>query len=787
VQSCPRDVAAAPLHSFRAATTLKVQFVRLSYRMPVAIDGVTDSLEEASLAEQLRSESFIKRTYPLSDLLPAPDLVLFDVGLGSRVAQTDRECALLPADLRNLCAHRYITSRLAALQAGSGPFGLLPGPPGSGVIGSADAVYALIPQALLRDGTDPYFTRGACCTSRIGAGPSDVDDYAAHELGHFLGRPHPVEGATTCGHSASDPAYPYYESFVGPGLLGPTVSLHPETDLAGFDSGDANLLLPMTHWYGQNAYDVMGYCGPHKWISDYTYTLLYGCLLTLNSGRGITPSCGPAGGAGPGGPQSGDLLTVFGNISSDGASASIIGQHVDRVFGTPPRTPGSHAIRLLGADGAVLATYAFTPEAEADSATTAGAGPSSSFGQVVPFAPGTRQIQIVEAAPGGRVIGSRAVSASAPAIGNVAVQTASNPATGVVTVDWSASDADGDPLDFDIFYTRDQGASLQPVMLGVSGQSAQIDTSKLPGGPGQFRVVATDGVNTASADSASFTLANKLPVPRILAPGAGATIFEGQLVNLEGRATDPQDGVIAESGLAWSVSGRALGAGGKVSVSDLARGVNQVMLQATNSLGLSSTGEIVITVLANVEQPGPTLTAGPSRIGWNVAVGETQLQTASLDVGNSGSGAASFTATSSAPWLTISAGSGTAPASLVVYADPAGLDAGVTAQAKVTLTSVGLPAQVLVVPVELAVGDTFTNGLVAYTVVAETGGGDAGLADGGTGAAADGGTGAAADGGVNPPVAPVPCGCGSVPSAGWFALLSLLAIRRRRSTSPMGA
>ena len=134
---------------------------------------------------------------------------------------------------------------------------------------------------------------------------------------------------------------------------------------------------------------------------------------------------------------------------------------------------------------------------------------------------------------------------------------------------------DGDPLTFDIFFTRNGGASLQPLMLGLSGTSAQIDTTRLGGGVAQFRVVATDGVHSAFADTPPLTLANKPPQPRILTPGSDGKIYAGQLVNFEGEATDPQDGVVVDTGLVWRTPGRTLGSGSRLSITDLPVGANR--------------------------------------------------------------------------------------------------------------------------------------------------------------------------------------------------------------------
>lgn len=323
---------------------------------------------------------------------------------------------------------------------------------------------------------------------------------------------------------------------------------------------------------------------------------------------------------------------------------------------------------------------------------------------------GTTEIQIVNTAAGSTMVGRKTVSANPPIVSNAALQGAPDPTTGAVTLSWTASDPDNDSLTFDIFFTRDGGASFQPLMLGLSETSAQVETASLGGGAAQFRVVASDGVQTAFADTLPFNLANKPPQPHILTPKDGITLYAGQLLNLEGEATDPQDGVIPDANLAWSVASRPSISGPRISVTDLPVGAHVIRLTATNSLGLTATTTITVNVRGVVALPGPTLTAGPLQIGWHVRVGESQLQTTTIDIGNSGSGNLAFSAQSSAPWLTLNAASGTAPAGLTLTANPAGFTDGTTANASVTLTAVGIPSQTITIPVSLAVGNTFIVG-----------------------------------------------------------------------------
>jgi len=146
-------------------------------------------------------------------------------------------------------------------------------------------------------------------------------------------------------------------------------------------------------------------------------------------------------------------------------------------------------------------------------------------------------------------------------------------------------------------------------------------------------------------------------------------------------------------------------------------GNNVITLSATNSVGQSASANVTVIVDDDLNLPGPTLTAGPGQVGWQVAAGTTAAQTAQVSVGNAGSGALDWTATSDQPWLTLSAPSGTIadggdPSTLTLTASPSGLTPNQTYSAKLTLTRAADsngPAQTIIVPVSLSIGDVWNN------------------------------------------------------------------------------
>jgi Viral BACON domain len=678
--------------TFNSSPRLEVQFVAFEYEL----NGTR--YRPRYDQDLLQTFSWIRRAYPLASTPgfsgdPSPGFrprlpwLVLESDLGARVDRSHPACDVylernpdgtIKRDQRNLCASAYTNERLKALRT---EYGI-----------SADTfMYGMISDA------GGFFPRGQAGGDNVSSGPagsstgswdtdgSYADWYAAHEIGHSLGRGHPAPGSKTCGHSADDDQYPYEEAAIGP----------PDGSVAGFDAGDPQFAIPRAVYSSAIWHDVMSYCD-NQWVSDYTYKGLY---AAMSAGSTATVRAQATA-------VNGDWLSLFGGIAADGSRAAI--DHVQRrssVASMPLRQPGAYAIQLLDAQGNTIASYAFTPRPLNEDE-----GSGFSFNQVVPFAASAREVRIVHLARS-QVLARQSISANPPVVASVALQ--GTPNTGTAILNWTASDPDGDVLRFDVLYSRDSGATFQPLVLGITTPSLPIDFARLGGGRALLRVIASDGAQSAQGDSAPFTVANKRPQPRILTPADGTRIHYGQLVTFSGEAEDLQDGGVGSTGLAWrDQNGHLLGTGPQVALDNLPIGANRITLTATNRTGLSASTSITVIVTDELDLPGPILSAGPMQVGWHIGLSSTARPTAQLHISNSGGGSLRWSASSDATWLRLSAASGQAPATLTLSAETTDLAPGSTRTAHLTLTAPsgsGRPAQTLIITVSLAAGNVLAN------------------------------------------------------------------------------
>jgi hypothetical protein len=389
------------------------------------------------------------------------------------------------------------------------------------------------------------------------------DWYGGHEIGHLHGRQHPGFGDACDGtQNHDDPNWPMDAAHAN-GLIG----------WFGFDFGDASLGIPSQLFDPTVWTDVMTYrC--NEWISDYTYEGILSRLKpSAASGQAITRTQAPV---------VGDGLVITGTINlATGAADLSPFFHLSGIELSPRPVTGQFSIDLLDGTGHALAHYPFEVGILSDSSPTM--GQTGMIVETVPYVPGTRTITISR---GSQVLASRQVSPNSPQVkilypnGGEVLQGQS------ATFLWQGQDADGDTLTYTLLYSADAGRTWLPFATGITGTSQQVSLGSLAGSDhARFRVIASDGVNTGSADSASdFHVPYKAPQVRINSPADNSRFTTAQTIRFTGEAFDRQDGYLSDQKLQWTSDRQGvLGFGRTISAQGLMPGTHIITLQATNS------------------------------------------------------------------------------------------------------------------------------------------------------------------------------------------------------------
>jgi hypothetical protein len=186
-------------------------------------------------------------------------------------------------------------------------------------------------------------------------------------------------------------------------------------------------------------------------------------------------------------------------------------------------------------------------------------------------------------------------------------------ADGEYEVAWTGSDPDGDPLRYVLQHSADGGRTWKALATNLVGQTYTLDATRLAGSEMvRLRILASDGVNTSHDESDGvFAVEAKSPEAMITSPVPGRVFEPGELVLMEGAATDLEDGPINDdSRFTWfsSVQGE-LGLGQQLWVTGLERGWHTITLRVTDSDGFTS--ESTATILVGVRLRLPLILNAP--------------------------------------------------------------------------------------------------------------------------------------------------------------------------------
>ena len=287
---------------------------------------------------------------------------------------------------------------------------------------------------------------------------------------------------------------------------------------------------------------------------------------------------------------------------------------------TPSVADANVVIEAYGAGGPVSALLhrvaLNTRSAEERCDLHGGLNDDSALSAVIPLlggAEGDQRVEriVVRDAQTGAILAESARSANAPVV-SIQSPVAGDVMLGASRIEWSATDADGDPLTFTIMYSHNDGESWLPLAVYLEGEAFEFDTDSIAGShpdQGIIRVIATDGMNVAWEDIEPLTLGEPdPPTAEIIFPNEGNVLKELGPQIFHASAWDKEDFVLLEADLVWSsdVDG-VFASGSLVTFDNLSVGSHVITLTATDSDGMSDEDSVSVTVVGRVTPEPPAL------------------------------------------------------------------------------------------------------------------------------------------------------------------------------------
>ena len=168
--------------------------------------------------------------------------------------------------------------------------------------------------------------------------------------------------------------------------------------------------------------------------------------------------------------------------------------------------------------------------------------------------------------------------------------------SGQETISWQASDADGDPLQFTILYSPNEGDSWYPVAVNLTGTEYIVDVSRLPGGEGgKIQIIATDGFHTVQAQSdGTFTVPHPALIVTIDTPADRQRLLPSDWIRLAGSVSAVTGVAVENATFVWSIDGQEVEIGPEANI-QLVEGNYEISLTVYDDQG--NLGEDSVTII----------------------------------------------------------------------------------------------------------------------------------------------------------------------------------------------
>ena len=201
----------------------------------------------------------------------------------------------------------------------------------------------------------------------------------------------------------------------------------------------------------------------------------------------------------------------------------------------------------------------------------------------------------------GRELASVVLSSNAPSVEIISPVRPDHAFAGdTIDVAWRGSDADGDDLTYELYYSVDGGNTFRLVLSNTAATSFSLNRDDWPGSEeARFRVSVSDGTRSEFQDSVVFSVAEHRPQVWIEDPMDNDSFTANQGIVLSASGYDNEDGILPFSAYRWESSlDGDLGIGEFIvlSAGDLSTGTHRIEVTATDSSGAIASRDVNITV-----------------------------------------------------------------------------------------------------------------------------------------------------------------------------------------------
>lgn len=422
-----------------------------------------------------------------------------------------------------------------------------------------------------------------------------VGQTVAHETGHTLGLRHTNTALPGSGCFANAPDNSTDWSYPT-GIAGSASNTNYIQSSKGTEIGfDVEQGVPLS---STSTFELMGYCSP-SWISPQRYkTMIYwlggGSVASPSvvSTAGQSNNTGRARLAAAAAVPASSFWVVSGVLQGQGVQFDPLFQYT--IQGDTSTGTGNYQLAVEDAAGNKLFVRQFTPTVPPmENPNSTAAGPPN-FSQAIPTQPNAAAIVLL--GPSGSEIGRLTLGGVSPAV--TLTQPGPNfNGVGIQPVIWTAQSSSSQVFTSKVLFSANNGATW--VLVGqTTTMSFPVNFDKLPGGSNSLiQVVVSDGINSGSATSSTFTIPKKQPkAVDIVSPVNNSTFAAKNTIFFSGAAYDPEDGALTGSSLKWSSNLQGdLGSGARFGVR-LQPGNHTITLTATDSDGNVITATTNITV-----------------------------------------------------------------------------------------------------------------------------------------------------------------------------------------------